>query len=161
MKEIELTQGFKTIVDDEDYEWLSQYRWCAVNEGKKKPLWYAVAKVYGKNVKMHRLLLGDPAGVVDHRNRNSLDNRRENLSTVTQVENSRNKRHSSNNKLGVKGVNFHRGAFCARIWYNNRNIHLGRFATLREAQLAYDEKAIEVFGEYAATNKSLGILAEI
>lgn len=159
MRSIELTQGLYTIVDDEDYEWLSQFKWCAANEGKNTPLFYAVSKIRKQNVRMHRLILGVSKGTwVDHKNRNSLDNRKENLRVTTPQNNARNKRVSSNNSLGVKGVNYHQGAYCARIWYKGRNVHLGRFETLLEAQLAYDFEALKLFGKYAATNSSLGLL---
>lgn len=92
-KEIPLSRGMSTIVDDDDYEWLSQWKWYA---GKSATLFYAVRNVWrnGKihQVRMHRLVINAPDEIiVDHINRNSLDNRRSNL----RLSNCRENQHNS------------------------------------------------------------------
>lgn len=100
VREITLTQGLTTIVDDSDYAWLSEYKWHA---GKSHSCWYAKATIKGHplannsgHVRMHRLLVDglQKHEQVDHINRNSLDNRRANLRIVDVSEQQRNKRNS-------------------------------------------------------------------
>lgn len=105
MREILLTQGWVALVSDEDYERVAPFNWHASLESRGTK-WYAVRKITiypdGKKIfkvqrakiRMHRFILGLPIGllddsglVVDHINHDSLDNRRENLRAITQVEN--------------------------------------------------------------------------
>lgn len=88
MKKIRLACGTETIVDDEDFERLSKYRWYIL--GRR----YAATKNRSKNhILMHRALMCCPNGlVVDHINGDGLDNRRCNLRIVTHAENCRNRR---------------------------------------------------------------------
>ena len=88
-----LTKGFGTLIDDEDYEEISQYKWHVV-EGKSVN--YAARS--GKDetgkpihILLHRQLMNPPKGmVVDHINGDGLDNRRVNLRVVTHGENIKN-----------------------------------------------------------------------
>lgn len=103
MKKIKLTQGKVALVSAEDFDWLSRFKWTAHRGSAGGNRWYAVrnatAKIGKKRkrvwVRMHRLIMDLPPGsltselVVDHRNGNGLDNRRENLEVVTFSENSR------------------------------------------------------------------------
>lgn len=84
-------EGKCAIVDPVDYERLNKYSW-SYKEG------YAIAYIGGKEVRMHRLVLGtrDSNLVVDHINRDRLDNRAGNLREFTPVENANNR---SNNTL--------------------------------------------------------------
>lgn len=92
MKQIRLTKGLFALVDELDFEFLMQWKWTASHESRGTK-WYAIRKVKGKKIRMHRLIVeralgAIPAGqVVDHPNHNSLDNRRCNLEIVTQTEN--------------------------------------------------------------------------
>lgn len=91
---------------------------------------------------------------IDHKNRNPLDNRRENLRYCTHSQNLANKSMQVNSKTGYRGVDFHkaRGKFRARIVVKDRSIHLGRFNTPEEAALAYNIAAKEIYGEFAFLN---------
>ena len=95
MREIKLTKGFSTWVDDEDFERVSQFKWYAHVCGRGTKV-YAVRNIRenGKqvNYRMHRFVLGLPARsldglVVDHLNGDGLDNRKANLEIITQTEN--------------------------------------------------------------------------
>lgn len=96
-KQIRLAQGFSTLVDDEDYDWLNQWKWHAMvlREGN---LIYASRAVRGADGKqhplmMHRFILNPPKGVeVDHMNGNALDNRRSNIRLASRAENLRNRK---------------------------------------------------------------------
>ena len=104
MKEIELTQGKRAIVDDADYQYLSKYNWSYDDGYASRGI-----RMNGKRkiILMHRFLMGLYFGdkrVVDHINHNTLDNRRENLRICTKAENRRNSRKSKNNTSSFKGV---------------------------------------------------------
>jgi hypothetical protein len=105
--EIELTQGLKTVIDDEDFHLVSGLKWHAARDrfglvyartgrSKRRP---------GQAVSMHRLLMGDPPGlVVDHIDHDTLNNRRANLRICTRAENSHNSRIKSHSTSGIRNV---------------------------------------------------------
>lgn len=110
---------------------------------------------------MHRIVMNNPTGkVIDHINHNKLDNRKINLRICTPAQNIRNSLPSKQNKLGLKGVNWSPACskWRARIVFNRKNIHLGLFSTIEDAAKAYDHAASQYFGEFAATNKQLGLI---
>ncbi len=98
---------------------------------------------------------------VDHINRNSLDNRRSNLRLSNWSGNISNRKKVGGNKSsrfkGVTWVNSEK-LFRASIGLNGKTKLLGRFKCEEDAARAYDKKALELFGEFAATNESLGYL---
>jgi AP2 domain. len=167
MKEILLTRSKVALVDDEDFEKLSRFKWQA-----KKSLrtFYAVrtqwtSKTTRIYLVMHRVILGlehADKRQCDHKNGNGLDNRRSNIRIATKRENSYNHTlvRSSN---GFKGVYFAKHKATAQKPYRafikkGKQIYLGCFETAKLAALAYDTAAIELFGEFACTNASLGLL---
>lgn len=102
MREIPLTKGYIALVDDADYETVARRRWCVTSAPGKLP--YAISYIDGKNTLMHRFLMNAPKGqIMDHINRNGLDNRRENLRFCTYRENNVNK-STRNNVSGFRGV---------------------------------------------------------
>lgn len=156
MKEIPLTQGKIAIVDDEDYQGLSQYKWCAA---KLHGIFYAVRAVRGENKKhilMHREILGLTKGdgkQTDHHNHNSLDNRKCNIRICSNRQNQQN-RHKKRGCSQYKGVSWYKRdkKWFAQIKVNSQKIHLGCFNNQIDAAKAYDKKAKELFGEFACTN---------
>lgn len=104
MKKIPLTQGHFAIVDDADYEWLNQWKWRAK---KAAYLSYAArsVRVNGKTetVYMHRLIMDCPKGKeVDHANRVTFDNRRDNLRICERSENQKNRFYKSKKGSAAK-----------------------------------------------------------
>ena len=90
-----------------------------------------------------------PTNVVDHRNGNGLDNRWRNLRPCSQPKNLLNRKCSSNNLLGLRGVSTRRGKFFARIGKDGVTYYLGTFDTKKEAAAARRKAERELFGEFA------------
>jgi hypothetical protein len=164
MKEIELTKGYKALVDDNDYDWLSQWKWHCCDKSETSPRYAARCEYLGmvdgkpknKHVSMHRVITGAKRGLeVDHINGNGIDNRRDNLRVCTRKQNSRNvsgRSHSSK----YKGVSWdkRRQWWRANIRANHKFFYIGVYQTEEDAAKAYDQKAKEFFGEYARPNFS-------
>jgi len=152
MVEIPLTRGKVAIIDDEDYELVSQYKWYAMKMGNGKL--YAASKFNRRVVYMHRLLMLHSIVEVDHINGLTLDNRRLNLRVVTRSQNSMNKQKQLNSTSKYKGVCWHSRdrRWQARITLDNKTRSLGYFSTEEEAAQAYNLAASNLFGEYAKLN---------
>ena len=156
MPEIALSHGKVALVDDEDYEALSRFRWRAHAESGK--WWYAVRNAphvtrSRGTIKMHRQILEAPKGVmVDHINGDTLDNRRFNLRLCTPSQNSQN-RHVTFSASGLRGVTLTTsGRWQAQTSYLKQVIYLGVFDTPEEAGRAYDAAVLELHGPNAALN---------
>lgn len=115
------------------------------------PKGYAMLWAAGRNIMVHRLLLGEPAGAIDHVNGDKLDNRRANLRLATPAQNSFNVR-ARKNASGFKGVTKNTQGWIARIQYDGRQRNLGTYATPEDAAKAYDRAAAVLFGEFAKLN---------
>ncbi|MCR1994507.1 AP2 domain-containing protein [Bacillus paralicheniformis] len=142
--------GKFAIVDDEDFDYLSKYKWRLSTCG------YAVRTGdSGAVVRMHREVMDTPEGLVtDHINQNKLDNRKENLRVCTVAQNNMNSKKPIRNGYRFKGVSRlkHSGDWSATISINGRAVYIGRFNTEEEAAKAYDFYAKEHYGEYASLN---------
>ncbi len=166
MKEIQLTQGQVTIVDDADYEWLNQWSWFA-GWFKGSRSFYAMRTIWNDarprpkshTQRIHRLIMGvtDPSIYVDHRNHNTLDNRRDNLRIATPTQNQANagKRNGTSQYKGVSRLG---KKWRAMIRINGKHIHLGCFANELDAALTYQQAARKHFGEFAHTPQLLEIM---
>lgn len=88
---------------------------------------------------------------LDHKNNNQLDDDIENLRLATRIDNVRNRKKTSNNKSGYKGVFIRKdtGAICARIGLHGKSIYLGQFENIEDAHKAYMKAAQELYGEFA------------
>lgn len=153
MKEITLTQGRVALVDDEDFDWVSAWKWHA----RKSFGGFYAARTTSKGGKvfLHRAILKAPTGMyVDHINGDSLDNRRANLRLVTHQQNMMNRVLSSSNTSRFKGVYWQNrgGRWIAKIKYNQKIRHIGTFLTEEDAARAYDTVARELFGDYGRFN---------
>lgn len=149
---ISLVQGGFAVVDAEDYERLAKYKWYLCQEGN---IFYAIRYKGRKQVRMHREIMNAPKGVmVDHIDRNGLYNRKRNLRLCSRRENSYNRRGNSRGSSQYKGVFWHNvcGKWMAGITYNGKFSYLGVYVSEKDAAKAYDEKAQELFGEYAYLN---------
>lgn len=145
MKEIPLTQGYTTLVDDEDYEELSKHKWTAA---VRKHTVYAIRyiRIGGKTVcfLMHRVLVNAvPDMKVDHKNHNGLDNQRHNIRECTESQNQQNRTHA-----GVFWDKvLHR--WRARIGIDGKMRYLGVYVSKDAAVDAYRNAASWFFEEFA------------
>src|SRR5579871_4595837 len=161
MAELQLSQGQTAIIDDADLPLASQYKWWVqkVNSGA----YYAITNYNDEDGKrrrlyLHRLLMNPPVGfVVDHKDGNTLDNRRNNLRVCTHSQNmaAHRKPKSSKKRSQYRGVRYvaeGKRHWSATITYQGKQRHLGVFYTEAEAAQARDKAALEICGEYAVLN---------
>lgn len=162
MKEIPLTRGKVAIIDDDDFRRIKQSKWHYTNRG-----FAATRKRIGNKkhyiIYMHRLIIDAPPGIqVYHKNRNKLDNRKENLilKTDRDVEKEDNKsifQHKVK-RLGTssqyKGVTLNKRnkKWYAQIRVKNKVLHIGHSYCEEEAAIMYDRAAKEHFGAFAVLN---------
>lgn len=163
MQEIALcgALGLSALVDDEDFEELSAFKWRPQPSKRKSEQYRAVRSGKGGRgvILMHRQIMRAPDGVlVDHANGNPLDNRHANLRFCTFAQNAQNRRRVvPGSSSRFKGVTWHkqRGRWQAAIKVDKRFIFLGLFTDEQEAADAYDRAAVKHHGEFACTNKEL------
>jgi len=160
MKEIELTKGQVTLVDDDDYEKFGHLKWHALKSRGNR--FRAARSVCNKGKKrtllLHREIIGaEPGDVVDHINRNPLDNRRSNLRIASHTKNLLNRPNQPNNKSGFKGVYW---SSRDRLWMVDARAGEARisrgFKTAADAARAYDDWVTVHHGEFACTNEMMG-----
>lgn len=153
MKTINLTKGLVAKVSEEDFDYLNQWKWHFDGRYPARTAWDSMIKAERK-VYMHRVIM--EAQFVDHINGDKLDNRRENLRAVTKSQNNMNQSQQKKQKHSkYKGVSWDKSrnkwmAYCKKDGKMN---YLGRFTDENEAALAYNNKASELFGEFAKLNE--------
>jgi hypothetical protein len=159
VKKISLTKGLIAVVGDEDFDYLSQFKWYSVgHDGKEYAARYGGRnKGLAQHIRMHRVVLNAPNGTeVDHVNRDRLDNRKLNLRLATRSQNGSNRdKFAGRTHSAFKGVTYHKRDRCwqATICVNGDYIHLGYFNTERGAALAYNNAAVKYHGEFAKLNE--------
>jgi hypothetical protein len=154
-----LSKGLVALVDAEDFDSLSKYKWRALSgRGINYAARYSVKDGKKGVVLMHRQILNAPNGSeVDHRNGDGLDNQRTNLRFATRSQQGANTKKSRNPKTSIyKGVRREQSGsprpWQSRITVEGKAIYLGRFTTEIEAAESYDRAATKYFKQYAKTN---------
>lgn len=155
--QVPLRGGLIALIDASDAATVLQHKWHAHQGGGKRYVG-SMIRIGDKQtaILLHRLILGLTTGdgrLGDHINGDGLDNRRANLRVATPAQNAWNMR-AARSRSGFKGVHFRRGKYIA-ICNKDR---VGIFSTAEEAARAYDLAAVAKWGEFAATNKSLGLI---
>lgn len=149
---IPLTQGKFAIVDEDDYEFISQFKWCYCQGYARRDYRSPTGK--RSCIFMHRLINKTPENFeTDHINCNALDNRRCNLRNATRHQNVRNTTTRKDNLSGLKGVGFFKPSnkWRARIRMNGAMHSLGYFKTPELAHAAYCDAAKKLHGDFART----------
>ena len=151
---IQLTKGYKAIIDKEDFEKVNKYSWHFSNG-------YPYARINHKLIKIDRYILGQENNKlhIDHINGDGLDNRKSNLRMVTRSQNMMNKRKKQTcfgtpTSSKFKGVFWEKGCkkWRVQVTLNKKRHHIGLFVNELDAAIAYDQAATKMFGEYALTN---------
>ena len=158
MREL-IIKGFSVLIDEDDFERVSQYNWGVINSrgliyiysgrGKNSPLGN------GKILGIHRFIMNAPIGkVVDHINHNTLDNRKSNLRICTIGENAINRSPNKRGYSKYKGVSWDTDCkkWTAVVSKNKKTVYKKRFKTEMEAAIAYNENALIHHGEFAHIN---------
>ena len=152
-----MIQNKTVLIDDEDSDRVSAFTWH-IQSGKTyvqtnipHPKFPGTRRK--TKLRLHRFLLGviDPKVLVDHKNGDPLDNRKENLRLATPTQNRQNRKKCTRNKSGYKGV-YQRsnGKWVAQICFNKKVLVIGTtFDDPYVAHLAYQKNAIEFHGEFA------------
>lgn len=152
MKKIPLTKGKFALVDDADFEWLNQWKWYA----QKRNNGDTAARRHGRKIiAMHRFILGitDPKIVVDHKDHNILNNQRYNIRGATISQNNANIRSHKDSTSKYLGVCLLGKKWFASAQKNRKIYRLGYFDSEIEAAKAYNDKAVELHGEFANLNR--------
>lgn len=151
MKKIHLGKENYALVDDEDFDRVSKLCWHMDDKGYARTTFRV--RLFGEKertraIRMHRFVLREEKGIwIDHRNRNRLDNQKNNLRICNPSLNKANGKVYKNNRLGVKGVRRQKsGRFSARLL----DIWLGTFDTLEEASAAFKAAHEAKYGEFSA-----------
>ena len=154
-----LAGGGFALVDEEDVEMLSGYRWriqYRYHKGAKVRPAAVVSGTRDSTVLMHRLVLKAPDGVfVDHVNGMALNNTKANLRLCSMPENMRNRRRAAHNKAGIKGIYLVADApknsprWRASITCNGVTHNLGTYKSKAAAAAAYRQAAPKFHGEFA------------
>ncbi|WP_257819665.1 HNH endonuclease [Burkholderia glumae] len=147
-------------IDEEDFERVSARKWHAhkIVLSTGRIYFYAETKIQGRAVSLHRFILQPAPGVlVDHRDRDTLNCRRNNLRVCTHGQNMMNRPTLPQNKLGVKGVRYDRKKrrYCVEIYANGLRVWLGSYRTLSDARRAYADGAARYHGEFACQEAPL------
>lgn len=153
MKEIRLSQNKIALVDDGDFNYINQWKWYAENRGYG---FYARTMIGRKNFYMHRFILDvfEKNIIIDHKDRNPLNNQRDNIRIANTSQNLFNKSAHKDGKSKFLGVcwDSERQKWMAAIGYDNKQHFLGRYNSEIEAAKAYDLAAIEHHKEFANPN---------
>lgn len=156
MKEISLTKGYIALVDDDKYDYLMQWKWTALVTTKT---------IYAKRhmringgsttILMHRVVCVVSSNhQIDHIDGDGLNNQQANLRPATSSQNLSNRQKYGQCSSKFKGVYWQKSSkrWCAQISINRKNTFLGFFDSEEAAALAYNDAAVEHYGEFANIN---------
>ena len=141
------------MVSDAKFEMVSRHRWTARKDGNT---WYAVSRINGKLVRLHRFVLGleNDERMLDHIDGDGLNCTEENLRFCNRSQNGANSasRRGTSRFKGVSYEKRNRRKWVAYVCPLGKKKHLGCFDTEEEAAKAYDREALKIFGQFARLN---------
>lgn len=154
--QIPLTKGYVAIIDREQFDRVMVFSWCASESRSRKVYARTTDPIDPKKpLYLHRLIASAPDGFqIDHKNRNTLDCRLDNLRQATNQQNNANKAKKSGCSSQYKGVHWSKKqkVWVASIHFNYGTQFIGHFHNEVTAAKAYDAEAKGIFGEFAKTN---------
>jgi hypothetical protein len=153
MKEIRLSQGKIALVDDEDFDYINQWKWYA-RKGRKT--FYAARKEKGTNARttihMHQVVSKVSNNVqIDHRDTNGLNNQKYNLRVVNHRQNQYNTDKPRHNTSGYKGISWDkfRNNYRVYLTVKGKFKNIGNTKSLQTATKMYNKAATQHYGEFA------------
>jgi len=149
VKIIKSTNDVEIMVDDEDYEFLNRHNWYVDKTG------YVRTVLNNKQFYMHRLVFGKvPSGmVVDHADRNKLNNTKSNLRVATHGQNSFNiGKVKGNGQSEYIGIQKRGNSWRAYASINNKDVYIGASKDEVECARMRDAFVYAIRGEYAYLN---------
>lgn len=161
MRELQLTKGKVALVDDEDYYWVSQWNWFAV---EISGIWYArrskkkgiLRNCESFEIYLHRVVTRciDKVLTVDHKDHDGLNCQKSNLRVCTKAENNRSLSSQKNSSSKYLGVSYdaQRKKWRAQYTFNGKTILAKRYNSEEAAARAYDVMALKNAGEFANLN---------
>ena len=160
MREIELSQEKVALVDDEDYEWLSQWKWHASFDPTTQGFY---ARRQDRRYWLHTAIWEHYNGPIpegrttDHIDNNGLNSQKLNLRLATPSQQNQNRRRQVNNKTGYIGVseNLSGKKYRARITVEKHRIDLGSYNDIEEAIRVRDQAVRQYFGDFAVLHRPL------
>jgi len=158
MKVIPLTQGKEALVDDEDFEYLSQFSWHAIKSHTKGDFYAKTSIKVGDQYRgfmMHKMLLREDGMITDHVSGNTLNNQKANLRLCTVSQNGVNRRSGRNSTSKYLGVSWckNRKKWLSTVTVNGKGKKLGSFDTALEAAIITNIAMRKYYGEFARPNK--------
>lgn len=157
-----LTQGKVALIDDEDFDYLNQWKWFAIKDSNTYYAGRSVKSTSGNSrqniITLHRFIMKCKFGdgkIIDHKDRNGLNNQKSNLRFATYSQNSQNKKSKKNGSSKYLGVSFskRKKLWEVRIKVNGKNKRIGYFKLEKEAAKVYNREAIIAYNEFANLNK--------
>lgn len=140
------------IIDIDDIERVKQYKWH-IKVGNNK---HVEGKVNGKVKQLHRFIMQEENQkiLIDHINRNPLDNRKSNLRRCTKRENCRNQKKHKDNQVGHKNITLKKdGKYHVHIYKDYKQYYIGGYANLEDAIKARDIALEQLHGEFASNGE--------
>lgn len=151
---LKISKGLFTTIDKSVYDDLKQKNLLKWNAQKSSRNRFYVSKNYkNKKLYLHRYIMGMPDNVIiDHIDRNPLNNVKSNLRIATARQNAKNTDFKINSKYGLKGITKVGKSFGAQIQISNKHFNLGHFSTAEDAARVYDIVEVIINGHLAQPN---------
>jgi HNH endonuclease len=145
-------RGLRVLVDPDVYEWAIHHRWYVTDRGYIYRQRSQHERAERKTVRLHNEVLPpNPGEVIDHINRDKLDNRRVNLRSVTHSMNTMN-RGLMQGRSRYRGISGTPGRWQAKLKIGGIELRLGQFVSERDAAHVYDLFASLLLGDDAQLN---------